>query len=74
MNYFHPELQLKSTESTIKNKLKHLFIELRGFIFVMTLVIEFKRMESNDATKYSTFYSDSIAETAINERDVDDVF
>ena len=40
----------------------------------MTLVIEFKRMESNDATKYSTFYSDSIAEAAINERDVDNVF
>ena len=39
LNYFNPELQLKNTESGIKNKLKDLLSELRGFKFVTTLVI-----------------------------------
>ena len=37
-----------------------------------TLVIEFKKTESADATKYITFYSNSKAETIINESDIDD--
>ena len=58
-NYFIPELQLKDTESTIRNKLKDLLSEMRDFIFVTTLV---KKVESGDATKYTTFYSNSKAE------------
>ena len=75
MNSFNPELQLKkSTEPAIKNKLKELLAELRGFKFVTTLVIV-KKIESDDATtKYSTFYSNSKAETVINESKIDDVF
>ena len=38
LNYFIPDLQLKDTESAIKNKLKGLLTELKGFKFVTTLV------------------------------------
>ena len=34
LNSFTPELQLKNTESAIKNKLKYFLAELRGFKFV----------------------------------------
>ena len=33
--------------------------------FVRTLVAEFKQTESNDATKYDTFYTNSKAETIL---------
>ena len=56
LNSFNPELQLKNSESAIRNKLMGLMTELKGFKFVMTLVIEFKKIESKDATKYTTFY------------------
>ena len=48
--------------------------ELRGFKFVPTLVLVFEKVESDDKTKYDTFYSHSKAETIINESDIDDVF
>ena len=38
LNSFNPELQLKDTESAIKNKLKKSLTELRGFKFLTTLV------------------------------------
>ena len=41
--------------------------ELKEFKFVTPLVIEFKKLESDDATKYTTLYSNSRAETIINE-------
>ena len=43
MNCFNHELQLKDTESAIKNKLKHLLTELKGFSFrfMKTLVLGF---------------------------------
>ena len=47
-------------------------IKLRGFQFVTTLVTEFEKRESDDATKY--FYSNPKAETIINESDIDNVF
>ena len=31
-----------------------------------TMIIEFKKIESDDATKYTTFYSNSKAKTVIN--------
>ena len=52
---FDSELQLKDTESTIKNKLKDLLSELRDFKFVTILVLEFKKIESGDKTQYSFF-------------------
>ena len=39
-----------------------------------TLVIEIKKKESDDATKYTTFYYNSKAETMINENDMDNAF
>ena len=47
--------------------------ELRGFKFV-TLVLEFKKIESDNKSKYNTFYSHSKAETIINENDIVDLF
>ena len=47
--------------------------EFRGFKFVATLVLEFKKIQSNDQTKYGTFYLNPRAETIINESDINDV-
>ena len=68
------ELQLKDTESAIKNILIDSLSELRGFTFVTTLVLEFVKIEGDDETTYSTFYSNLKAETFNNESDIDDVF
>ena len=46
--------------------------ELKGFKFVTILVLVLKKIESDDKTKYGTFYSLSKAETIINESDFDD--
>ena len=73
MNPFNPELQLKDTESVIKDKVIDLLSESRGLKFVTTLVLEFKKIESDNETKYSIFYSNSKAETIIKKSDVDDV-
>ena len=35
---------------------------------------EFKKIQSYNKTQHSTFYSNSKAETVINESDIDDVF
>ena len=67
LNSFHPQLKLKDTESAIKNKLKIFLSELRGFRFVTTLVLEFKKIEKENETKYSSFYSNSKAKSVINE-------
>ena len=45
--------------------------ELKDFL---TLVLGFKKIESEDKTKYDTFYSHLKAEIIINESDIDDVF
>ena len=38
-----------------------------------TLVLEIKKIESDDETNFSTFYLSSNAETIINGSDIDDV-
>ena len=73
-NSLNPELKLTDTESTIKNELIDLLSELRGFQFVKILVLEFKKIESDDETKYTIFYSNSKSETISSESDIDDVF
>ena len=50
--FFNPELQLRDTESAIKNKLTELLFKLRGFKFVTTVNLEFKKIESEDKIKY----------------------
>ena len=37
-------------------KLKYFLTELRGFKFVTTLVLEFKKVERDDETAHTTFY------------------
>ena len=37
------------------------------------LVLAFKKIESEDKTKYDTFYSSSKAEIITNKSDIDDV-
>ena len=58
----------------MENKLIDSLSGLRGFNFAATIVLEFKKRQSYDKTLYSTFYSNSKAETIINESDIDDVF
>ena len=41
LNSFNPELEIKDTESAIRNKIKDLLTESKGFKFVATLVLEF---------------------------------
>ena len=66
MNSFNFEL----AESAIKNELADLLSGLKDFKFVITLVLELKTIQSDDKSIYNTFYSNSKAETIIN----DDVF
>ena len=61
LNSFNPELQLKYTEYAIRSKLIDFLFELKSSKFVTTLVLEFKNIESDSETKYSTFYSNSQA-------------
>ena len=44
-NSFNPKLQLKETKSTIKNQLIELLTQLKGFNFVTTLVLVFKKIK-----------------------------
>ena len=44
-NSFNPKLQLKDTKSTIKNQLIELLTQLKGFNFVATLVLVFKKIK-----------------------------
>ena len=62
------------TEYAIKNELIDLLTELKGFNFVTTLALEFKKIENDDKTKYDTSYFNSKTETIINESDIDSVF
>ena len=48
LNSFHLELQLKDTKFAIKSKLIELLTQLKGFKFVTTLVLVFKKIESDD--------------------------
>ena len=52
LNPFNPELQIKDTETGIKNKLIDLLSELRSFKFVRALVLGFKKIESDDKTYF----------------------
>ena len=55
LNSFNPELQLKDTESAVKSKLIELLTRLRGFKFVTTLVLVFKKIESKDKKSMTIF-------------------
>ena len=72
LNYFNPELQLKDIESGIKSNLIELLTQLKGFEFVTALVSVFKKIESEDKTKYHIFYWSSKAEIVINDDEFND--
>ena len=48
--------------------------QLKDFKFVTTIVLVFKKTESDDKTKYATFYSNSKAQTIVSVSDTDNVF
>ena len=58
----------------MKSNLIELLSQLTTFKFVATLVLVFKKIESEDKTKSDNFYSSSKAEVIIYESDIDDVF
>ena len=41
---------------------------------MITLVLDFKKIPSDDKTLHSSFYLNSIAKKIINESDINDVF
>ena len=45
--------------------------QFKGFKFVTTLALVFKKIESKDKTKHDNFYSSSKAEVIINESEID---
>ena len=74
VNSFNPELRLKDTEFVIKNKLKKLLHKLKGFKFVTTIVLVFKKIARNNKTNFDNFYSSSKAAIIINENDINNIF
>ena len=48
--------------------------ELRGFKFVITLILVFQKIESGDKKKFDNFYSNSKVEIIVNENDIENVF
>ena len=46
LNSLNTQQQLTSTEPTINNKLKNLWIEFRRFEFIITLVLELRELMS----------------------------
>ena len=71
LNSFNSEIYL---QYGIETKLTELLSQLKGFKFVTTLVLVFKKIESEDKTKYDSFYSSSKAEITISESEIDNVF
>ena len=61
VNSFNPEPQLKDTESATKSKLLDLLTQLKGFKFMTTLALVFKKIKNDDKKKNNTFYSNSKA-------------
>ena len=53
LNYFNLELRLEDSESVITNKRIVFMTELRDFKFVKTVFIEFNKIGTDDATKYT---------------------
>ena len=47
MSFFNAEQQIKGNESAIKKKVIDLLPQLKGFEFVTTLVLEFKKTQSD---------------------------
>ena len=66
LNSFNPELLLKDTEYIIKSKLIKILTQLKGFKFVTGLVIVFKKIKSEDETRFENVCLSSKEESIIN--------
>ena len=73
LSSFNPEVQRKDSEFT-ENKVKELLTGLRGFEFMTTLVLMLTKKESEDKTKYGTFYPHPKSEIIINQSEISHVF
>ena len=58
----------------MESKLIELLTQLKGFKFVSTIVLVYKKREKEDKTKYDNFYSNSKAEIIVKESNIDNVF
>lgn len=56
---FNLDLQFTDTESEAKSKLMKLLIRLKGFEFLITLALVFKKIENEYKTNYENFSSSS---------------
>ena len=56
---FNLDLQFTDTESEAKSKFMKLLIRLKGFEFLITLALVFKKIESEYKTNYENFSSSS---------------
>ena len=74
LNSFNHGRLLKDTEFAIRNRLIDWLAQLKGFQFVIALVLVLIKIESDNETKYYTFYSHSKLTTMANENDINDVF
>ena len=68
--FFNPEIQLKDIESATRIKLISWLYELKSLKFVTTLV---SKLQSDNKTLSSSFFSTSKVQTIINEGGIGDV-
>ena len=71
MNY---NLKILKEELKIIIELTELLTHLKACKFVIALVLAFKKIESQDKTKYDNYCSSWKAEVITIESDIDDVF
>ena len=56
LNSLNPKMQLEDIDSTIKIQLVESLAQFKGFRFVASLVLVFKKIKSKNKTKYDNFY------------------
>ena len=59
-------VQLKASEISIKELLKDLLVELKGFKYQITLAVLLSKMKSNSKTEYSPVYFNSLTKRVID--------
>ena len=61
-------IQLKASETSIKELFKDLLIELKGFKYQITLAVLLSKMKNSGEVEYSRVYFNSSTKTVINNR------
>ena len=61
-------VQLKTSETVIKELFKDLLIELKGFKYQITLAALLSKVKNNSETEYSPVYFNSLTKTVINSK------